>query len=415
MNEGLQVVFLLGMVAGAYVFAHVVVEWVQRRFLLVTGIEYILLGVVLGPEVFPGIRALADLQSLAPIIAFAAGWVGLIYGMELDLTKVREQTQGKSVRLAAFDVAVTGGLVGWVSYEVLARGWLLEGVSPAEATVAAWALGVSAAAGSSQAVDLVRGRYRALETELLPLLSRTARLSDVAAICGFGLLLCVYHVNMESSGALTAIWLVWSVVLGAGLAVLFSVFLGDTTDGNHLFLALTGILIFASGAAFFLKLSALLVNLILGVVIVSFTRHGKGVHETLERSRAPVRLILLVFAGALWKPVAFGPGVAVVLGYVVLRAVSKFLGGFLATVGTPLRSDVYRGMMAQGDVAIAIAIGMRLVYDGPVIDIAYTAILVAVVLHELVGPRLLKGLLVDAGELRQDIDGLQPAPMTEAS
>lgn len=405
MSEELLVVVLLGMVAAAYLLTHFVVEWFQRRFLLITGIEYMLLGVLLGPAVVPEISALADLQGLSPIIAFAAGWVGFLYGMELDMKSI-VGVPDRSGRVAAFDVVITGGIVAWVSYQVLAAEWLVT-VPPDDAMVAAGVLGCAAAAGSSGAVDLIRARYQALETELLPLLRRSARMSDVAAIVAFGVLECVYHVGADELVA--AEWIGISLLLGAGLGALFWVFLGDTTEENHRFLALVGILVFASGAAFFLKISALLVNLVLGVVIVN-SPHGKGIGEVLERTQAPVRLILLVFAGALWVPPPLWATLAICVGYIVLRTLSKSLSGFLATIGTPLRSDVFRGMMAQGDVAIAIAIGFRLVYSGPAVDLAYSAILAAVVVHELAAPRLLKGLLVDAGELRGDVGTTSPAP-----
>lgn len=406
----LTVVLLLGMVAVAYLLAHFVVEWVQKRFLVVSGFEYILLGVLIGPTVVAEVNAFADLTALGPIIAFAAGWVGLLYGMELNFRALFDVSD-HSPRLAIVEASVTAAVVGGVSYQVLASGILIDGLSAKDAAIAAWALGASAAAGSSGAVDLVRSRYRALETELLPLLRRSARIGDLLAILGFGLLFCVHHQG-ETTLAREMVYAEWfgiSLLLGIGLGVLFTVFLGDTTDDNQRFLALTGILIFASGAAFFLHLSALLVNLLLGAVIVN-TRHGKGVGQTLQTTQAPVRLVLLVFAGALWTPVPPGPAVAMAVGYVALRTMSKAAGGMLATFGTPMRTDLFRGLMAQGDVAIAMAIGFRLVYTGPAVDLAYTAILVAVVVHELTGPRLLKGLLIDAGEIRSDVDTRLPAP-----
>ena len=57
-------------------------------------------------------------------------------------------------------------------------------------------------------------------------------------------------------------------------------------------------------------------------------------------------------------------------------------------------------MLGQGEVAIALAIAFRVSTEGPMIDIGYTAILVSVVVHDLVAPWALRGLLLDAGELR---------------
>jgi hypothetical protein len=405
MTGQMTVLVVLGLIAAATVLAHFAVEWFQRRFLVVSGLEFIVLGALLGPSVAPQIRALEDLTSLAPVIGFAAGWVGLLYGMELDFRK-RGIMSDRSTRLAVVDVAFTVVPITWVAWFALTRGWWMDPVGNQEASVAALALGCAGAAGSSASVDLLRRRFAGLETDLLPMLRGAARMGDLLAIVGFGLLFCLFHEGETATesppDALD--WFVLTLVLGVALGWLFRVFLGHTEDDNHRFLALVGILIFASGAAFFLNLSALLVNLLLGVVIVN-SKQGQGISQVLERTHGPVRIVLLVFAGAMWAPVSVAPALALAAGYIGLRTVAKGVGGMVATWGTPIRGDIVRGMMAQGDVAIAMAISLKLVYAGPAIDLAYTAILVAVVVHEAVAPRLLKGLMIDAGELRSETDG----------
>ena len=69
---------------------------------------------------------------------------------------------------------------------------------------------------------------------------------------------------------------------------------------------------------------------------------------------------------------------------------------------TAARYAEANGLLAQGKVAIAMALSVQLVYDGLAIDLAYTAVLVSVALHEVIAPRLLRGLLIDASELRED-------------
>ena len=62
-------------------------------------------------------------------------------------------------------------------------------------------------------------------------------------------------------------------------------------------------------------------------------------------------------------------------------------------------------------IALCIALSYRLIFHGDAVDLVFTAILVSVVVSEAVAPRLLKGLLVDAGELRQDV-AMQPHQTT---
>ena len=143
-------------------------------------------------------------------------------------------------------------------------------------------------------------------------------------------------------------------------------------------------------------------NLVLGAFLAQ-TALGARIGKQLTRTERPVSLMLLLFAGALWEPVQPLPVIVLTLGFIGLRLVGKVLGVGLATQGTPLRGDLFRGMVAQGDAAVAIAVSFQLFYDHPAVDVTYTAVLCAVVINEFVAPRLLRGLLVDAGELRQDV------------
>ena len=72
----------------------------------------------------------------------------------------------------------------------------------------------------------------------------------------------------------------------------------------------------------------------------------------------------------------------------------------MASIGTNLRFDVFRGLLAQGEISLSIAISFRLLFQGEVVDLIYSSMLFSVVLNELIAPRFLRSLLVDAGDLR---------------
>jgi len=402
-SSATTILLFVGLIGGAYLLAHFVVEVLRQRYLFVSGLEYMLLGAVLGPAVWASFHPLSDLTALAPAIAFAAGWVGLLYGMELNLRTLLT-TPDRSVWLAVVESVGTALGVMWVAKLFFASGYAGVPVTDWEAWCAAAVLGCAAAAGSSSAVDLLQARYDGLDTQLLPLLRRSARLADIVAIIGLGVVFCIFHEG-ETRTAAPVDWTAWILItggLGVFVGVMFVLFLGDDRSENSRFLALVGIIVFASGAAFFLSISALVVNLILGLILVN-TRAGHGAYETVVGTSKPVSLILLVFAGALWQPVPLFPALLAVSGFVLLRIALKWFWSLIASLGNPIRSDIVRGLIAQGDAAVAIAISFTLLFEGPAVDLAYTAILGSVLLTEFVAPRLLRDLLVDAGELREDL------------
>ena len=409
-DSTLTVLALLGLVAGAYLLARFVVGRLQRAFLVLTGVEFILLGALLGPAM-PAllgpevtIPALSDLSGLYPVVALAVGWVGLVRGMDLSAKRFREKaaTTG-ALRVVVVQALFAGGLTTAAAYLVFTSGWLLpvEAVYPKQAWMASGVLGCAAAAGSMEPVALLERRYR-LEGDVAERIRRMASMSDLLAILVFGLLFAIFHTTTEQ--ALIELrateWAVVSVFVGATLGVLFRPFLGDDDSENGRFLAMVGIIVFASGASYFLDLSPLLVNLCLGVVLVNFASAGAQIRDTLENTTRPLALVLLVFAGALVQPVDPASAVVVCLGYILLRVVSKAAGTALAGWRTPLRKDYFRGLLAHGEVSVAMAVSLRLVYEGPAVDLAYLAVLVSVIVNDLLAPRVLRGLLVDTGDLR---------------
>ncbi len=413
-NPEQTVVVLLGLVGAAYLLAHFVVDWLQKRLLFVSGFEYILLGVGLGY-----LAVFKDLTPLAPILALSAGWVGIVLGMELDVRRMLS-VRDQALRVATFEGLGSGVLVAVLAHEFLVRGGV-PGADPEQYWLAAGVMGCAGAAGSSTAIDLVAERYD-LQHSLVDRLRRAAGFGDLMSIGTFGVLFCIFHETGTGNTATSAsLWILVTVLLGLALGGLFSVFLGGHEDNHSRFLALVGIITFSSGAAFFLDLSLLTVNMILAFVVTNSLQDGSGVRETLASTRRPMSLVLLVFAGALWEApwhdtwtfdAMFAP-IAITIAYMALRMGGKLLGCWVGSVGTELRPDLARGLLAQGDEAIAMALSLKLVYDGPAIDVAYTAILGSVIAHELLAPRVLKGLLIDAGVIRRE-RGATPPPVAVA-
>ncbi|MFK8004511.1 MAG: hypothetical protein AB8H86_33395 [Polyangiales bacterium] len=390
--------FFLG-VAAAYLLANLVIDKLQQRILMLSGVEYIVLGLLLG---YFGI--VEDLTGLMPIIALAAGWVGLLRGMELHLESLRDRPDG-TLRIVLLHHLVPGTLVGGTAYwafttpELFDRPWR-------ESAAVALMLGCCAAADSAQPVDVVAKRYK-IEGELAGRLRAAARIGDVFVILVFGLVFALFHAPPGATEGMDLTWTAeWSVLqlgLGLLLGAFFTPFLGGNETPNGRFLAMVGIITFASGAAYFLDLSPLAVNVCLGIVLVNVARTGKVMVETLVSTEKPMMLMLLVLAGALWKAPPLTYTVGVFGAFVLLRLFGKFVASRLAALGmSDMRKDLFRGLLAHGDVTVAMAVSFQVVFDGPLVDLGYTVVLASVVLHDLTSPRMLRGLLVDAGDIRRE-------------
>lgn len=401
------VLILIALAAFAYILAHFVVERLQARFLVTSGAEYLILGLLIGPHLEIGQALTAEtLESLHPVMTLVIGGVGLLFGLQANFRALLLRQDGAST-LAFTEFIVTVAAVG-------AGSWLLLRTLPAaygvqEAGAGAWVMATSAAVASSGAMDLVRRRFHA-RGPLTELLLGTMRAAELLAIVAFGIAFCVFHeADPLHEGWDYANWLVVTLVVGVGLGFLFRAFIGDHPDDeDHIFLAILGIIVFASGAAYYLKLSPLLVNLVLGMVLANIARCADRILDVMERLHRPVGIMLLVLAGALWNPIPLD-GLLVVALYVLLRFSAKLLGGWVGSLQLQqVPRDVGRGLLGHGDVAVAMVVSYQIVFDGPVVDIVFTAVLASVVLSELTSARQLKGLLIDGGDIQRDDRGSPP-------
>jgi hypothetical protein len=401
------VVLLVVVIGVAYVLAHNVVERLQRRFLVVSGAEYLLLGVLLGPT-FPAIGVFDNMTGIIPIIALAAGWVGLLRGSDFDFTSL-QRLDPATWRIVFLHHLLPGVVVGFGSYYFFTRSGLVFQpweLGPAEhrtSMLSAAALACFAAADSAEPFDLLSRRYE-ISGRLSPLLRNGTRLGDIMVILAFGLIFCVFHESAEGAQQYSpSLWAWVTVLLGAALGFLFSLFLAGDESDNSRFLALVGIIAFASGGAYFLELSPLAVNLSMGFVLVNFARGGHLLHSTLESTERPMAIVLLIFAGALWHPTDWKVTLVALASFLVLRTLAKWLASVLAGWGTSLRKDLFRGLLAHGDVTLAMAVSFRLVYQGRAADIAYSVVLGSIIVNDMIAPRLLRGLLADQGEIQREI------------
>jgi len=397
-----SVLVLLGIIGAAYLIGHVLLLRFQKHFLAITGLEYIVLGAVLGPSIVPDVQILADLDRLVPILGFACGWVGLLYGMDVG-QNYRKTTEISGLRLAVIQFAIVSAVVSLAFFGIMESGWWFPPLPFEDAWVGSITAGCASTATASSAMYLIQERYpKTASSETLTRVFYSGQISTGLAILLMGALFCVFHHGAApqlDTGA--SDWILMTVCLGILLGLLFALYLGSEENEGQQFLVLVGILLFASGATFFLQLSVIAVNFLLGVVLVN-TQQGQGLVKTVKSSRQPTSLILLVFAGALWQPVDWLPGITIVLAVITLRWIALALSARLASYNTPFRSDLSRGLIGQGDGALAIAITAQLMYEGVALDYAYTAILASVVFYQAFAPRRLRDLLADSGELKED-------------
>lgn len=402
---------LVMLVAGAYLAARVAFEWLGRRFLIVSGAEYVLLGILLGPQV-SGLLGKNVLQSFEPITTLALGWMGAIIGTRFNLAEL-VAVPGITYRLAFVESLLT--LLTVFGVEMAAM--TLLGFSPERVWVPALAMGAIATASSTAAVNMIGERLGG-ERPLVAQLTVSATVNAFVAVIAFGILLSMQHPDphVMSRPITPTEWMAIAIAVGVVGGSLFYLFLGSEQHEDRLLIALGGAVIIVSGAAAYLGLSPLVAGLFFGIILVNTAENREEITVVLESVDRPLYFVLLVIGGATWRPSTEPWAIAVVVLFLAARAAGKLGGARLAArvngALPVLGNDWGKALLGQGGLALALAINYQYqaVPIGP--GLVFSAAVVSVLLTDFISARLMRSAVVSAEQ--QSAQSAQSVQLTEA-
>lgn len=389
MSSGLILVLV---VAGSYLAARIAFDWLARRFFIVSGAEYLLLGILLGPQV-SGLLSPSTVESFAPIITLGLGWMGALIGVRLVLPAL--------LRIPAmlYRTALVESLLSLVVISAAvtyALHWQF-GIEIATAVIPGVALGAIGVASAESGVAVVARQIRGQHAIVRQLQVSTAMNAFVAVVT-FGLLLAFEHQTPGTIGRpiTPTEWAVISVAIGAVGGILFHLFVGAERKVDRLFISLGGAIILVSGAATYLRLSPLLAAMCFGAVLANSTRARSEITGALERVERPLYFALLIFGGASWAPSTRSWYLPVAL-FVAVRTLSKIGSSRLSArangVLPALGSHWGRGLLGQGGLALALALNYAHTDALVLPNIVVTAAIASVLLTDLLSARFVRSLL----------------------
>ncbi|HUG39226.1 MAG TPA: hypothetical protein VMM12_02015 [Longimicrobiales bacterium] len=385
-------IVLVLIVVGAYLAAHVAFEWLARRFMVVSGAEYLLLGILLGPSVSGLIRP-GVVGGFAPLMTLALGWIGAVIGAQFFVPAL-VRVPGSLFRIAFIEAVLSLAVVS------AAMGALLLQLFPLDlqaAVLPAVALGAIATASAPSGIALV-SRILGRRGPLVQQLEVATAVDAAVAITAFGLLLGIIHPvpDVVPRAPTATEWVVISLAIGIVGGALFHLFLGGERNIDRLFIALAGAIILTSGAAAYLRLSPLLPTMIIGAILVNTSANRDEIKEVLGRVERPLYFALLIFAGAAWEPGAGAWALPATI-FLAVRMAAKIGAAWAAAAVSgavpALGAGWGRALLGQGGLAVAIALNYRLIEHALLANVVFTAGLLSVLLTDLISARVADAVL----------------------
>ena len=393
MTSGL---ILVAVVAAGYLAARLAAGALARRLLIVSGAEYLVLGVLLGPRV-AGLISANVIDSFGPFITLAIGWMGAAIGSEFHLKRML-RFRGDFYQVAFIEAVVVVALVGATMLALFTRGL---GVPLEEAMAPSVILGAIAVTTSATGIALAARRLardRTARTPLLRQLQVAGGMDAAVGILAFSIMLCLVHVPPPGNvrPPTPTEWAVISLGIGVVGGIVYHLFLGGERDPDRLFIALAGAITLASGTAAYARLSPLLPTMLIGAILANTARNRHEIGVVLHRVQRPLYLVLLIFAGAAWR-VPGGDWAIPLVAFIVIRLMAKLGGARLATrlsgMSRVLGRDWGLALIGQGSLAAAIALNYRIFDDSDLSNVVFTTALVSVLATDLLSARVVRAVV----------------------
>lgn len=361
--------------------------------LLISGTAYIFLGMALGRmglDVFDE----ATLAQLQPALLFALAWIGFLFGLQFEVRQLRRLPRFY-FSITAVQAVVTFVVVTLPVYLLL--DWYYPSSSLfllAQAVI----LGSTACCSSQSALAIAAQAQNLANRPLLQLLRYISSVDGLFGLSFFALAICAMA-GTAGSGSVAAAAIQWlfATLLMAGAPALILIILSRTRLVRQEFsLFLVGAVMLCAGMAHTIHHTPLISGMICGVLVANFSRHRLRALAVVMPSEKPIYIILLMIIGAGWR-LSFDFSMVVMAAYFALRLLGKLAGVRAATFAFrpqyPVPGRLGLGLVSEGGLAIAIIISYRLLHASAVSDALVTIIIFSVLFGELIGPRLILGLI----------------------
>ncbi|UCH96236.1 MAG: cation:proton antiporter [Candidatus Aminicenantes bacterium] len=355
------------------------------RNIILTGTEYILIGVLLGGM---GLNILDGeaLKKLEPFLIFGLCWIGFLFGLQFEVRKI------KNLPGAYFSIAA---IQSFTSFAVVSAAMILifkqfMALSDNVILIIALTLGSSASCTAQSALAIVNKNYRFQNRRLLDLMRYISSVDGIYALVFFALALCIFpRADISSFNLFGSMkWLFVSVIMGVIPALILISLNRLRFSSQEFILFLIGTATLCGGLAYQLHYSPLISGFVCGVITANCCRHRLRALSIVMGAEKSLYIILLILLGASWH-LRVDITLVITGVYFMARIFGKLIGGFM---GTKLFKHDYHvpptiglGLISEGGLAVAIIINFQLLHPS-IADPLITIIVLSVFINEFFSP-----------------------------
>ncbi|MCB1154926.1 MAG: cation:proton antiporter [Deltaproteobacteria bacterium] len=344
------------------------------------GLIYLVAGYVLGPSMLGYVTGEVTVH-LSPVVTIGLFWIAFLFGINLKWRDLRRlhNTLFLFVFGQAFAVVAVVGVAFWFLLPSVFGEIPLRELTAAVLTLAA------CASGTGQATLFRLKMNRNFRGPTAQTASVAATLDDLPAIIVTGLVTFFLH---EATPAETHppgfAWLGLAVSIGGLGGWVVELLLRRADNDQARLLLILGCMSVGGGICAYLSIAPVFVGAIMGVVYVNLSPRDDRVFEIVTRSESTLYVVFLILVGTIVK---LQLEQLAILGavFVGVRILGKVGGGALFQHWLRLPQNpspaVGLALIAQGGLAIALAIQYARVFPSALADTVVTVVIASVVVN----------------------------------
>jgi len=388
---------------------------IQTKIFIPTGVEYIILGVVVNPAFANWINTIFGINyplvfsnqiqtELDIILELILGLTGFVYGLNFQFSSIKSCSKD-SFTYVFFEIFMSFLIIGGLSYSLLFSIYF-DGYNFNQILTTAYLLFLTGALSSKFIIKKIAEKNFLKGANVSHIKQST--FLNINFILGlYGVVYGIAQIsNVNFKSIITYQWVLIGIALILALGILFYLFIGKGKDELLLFIATAGIISLTSGVSISLNFSVLYMNFLLGVIIINTSKVGITLRQALARLVHPLAILLIFFAGYKWMPTDTLTFTVIVFSFLLLRFIIKIAAGKIFTLlsNNSLSYDQRIGKASMPIEIIAAAIVLDYSYNfyGKVTPILMSAVFSAIIFWGIFGYNSVKKYLIDLSELKEE-------------
>ena len=400
----MQTLFYIGIifVLGA------LMEWLSPKMGLPKVVGYLLLGLLIGPEVL-GIIPKSVIQETHIITTLSLSLIAVLVGANLKYSVLKEM--GKQIIAITFFEATFAFLFVSAGFYLLSS---FLGFSPDQSLIISILFGGLASATAPAATIAVVHELKAKGHFTTTLLAVVAS-DDALGLIFFTLAVTLGSI-FEGHGHFSLFTLfdlftivTLSAIVGAIGAIISTLI--DKLFAHHKgmeTISTIGMVFIVYGLSRYWQLEPLFATLVMGAVMTNISEDFDLVEEEIDNHLEEIIFMLFFILSAMHLNLgSLSTMPLVIIAYTLLRFLGKIAGAWigarLSNADKTVQNYLSLGLLPQAGIAIGLALALQ---DErgfeSIAPLILNVIIAATIVHEFIGPILTKYILIKSGECEED-------------